>query len=319
MADLPTSRLSSFNPPFTHTGIDYFGPIIIKQGRRTRSKPGTNKCYVSLFTCLTYRAVHLEVVSDMTTDCFIMAVQRFISRRGRPLHIYSDNGQNFVGANNEIIKLLKYLDKSMITQQFSMFNVTWHFIPPAGPWMGGAWESLVKVTKKAMKTITKTRPVYEEQLRTILIEVEATVNSRPLTSVSSDHNDINALTPNHFLIGRSMSVQGTTTENELKSRKRWKVVEAMSNIYWKRFLHEYLSSLNYRSKWNKPTRNFKLCDIILLKTEYTPRAHWPLAKVIEVYPGKDGYIRSVKIELADTTLVRPVNKLCLLEERYVFR
>jgi len=88
----------------------------------------------------------------------------------------------------------------------------------------------------------------------------------------------------------------------------------MSNIYWKRFLHEFLSSLNYRSKWNKPTRNFKIGDIILLKTEYTPRAHWPLAKVIEVYPGKDGYIRSVKIKLADTTLVRPVNKLCLLEE-----
>ena len=118
-----------FDPPFTHTGVDYFGPSTIKRGKRTRASTGTDKRYGVVFTCLTYRAIHLELAGDLSTDRFIMALQRFASRRGNPRSIWSDNGQNFVGAKR---------DQTAITNNLSIRNIQWHFIPPNSPWMGGA-------------------------------------------------------------------------------------------------------------------------------------------------------------------------------------
>ena len=316
MSDLPDARVSAFNPPFTHTGVDYFGPIIIKQGRKTRTNPGTQKRYGVLFTCMTYRAIHIELAGDLSTDSFILALKRFIARRGLPLYMWSDNGQNFVGANNELKSAFKKINQEEIINITSIRNIKWGFITPTSPWMGGAWESLVKLTKRALRTVTKSRPVYEDQLITILTEVESSINSRPLTSVSDDIDDLSTLTPNHFLRGKSMMNQGSNMidDKEINSKRKWKAVEAITNMYWKRFVKEYLTELNNRSKWNKKQRNFVKGDIVLIKSDNIPRSFWPLARVVETYASKDDVIRSAKLKLSNTTLVRPVNRLCLLEE-----
>jgi len=315
MSNLPYERTSSNQPPFTYTGVDYFGPITIKQSKRTRSTQGTDKRYGVVFTCLTFRAVHLEIAGDLSTDCFIMALRRFTSRRGNPVTIWSDNGTNFVGANQELKVALKGLNQSTIVNQTVNNNIRWKFIPPSSPWMGGAWESLVKVTKKALETILNHKPVYEEQLHSVLVEVEATVNSRPLTALRDDVNDFSALTPNHFLHGKCLSNQiPGVDEINMNSRKRWKVVQAIAEHFWKRFTKEYLPSSNVRRKWNRIQRNFKVNDLVLLQTDNTPRAFWPLGRVVEVHISKDGLVRSVKLQLPNSILTRPTNKLCLLEE-----
>ena len=302
MADLPAECLSYLQPPFSFTSVDYFGPVTVKQGYRTRSLSGHDKRYVCLFTSLTFRAIHLELCEDMSTDSFIMALRRFISRRGYPLKIMSDNGTNIVGANNELKKCLKELNQKAIKNELLTHNIEWQFIPPGSPWMGGAWESSAKIAKRCLKTVTNGHPVYDQQLYTILVEIEGTINSRPITPVSDDINDFQPLTPNHFLIGRPSlyHCQGKFTEKELNSKRKWKVTQALLEIFWKRFLKEYVPSLTVSTKWNKLHRNYKANDLVLIQTENTSRAFWPLARTIETYVSIDGNVRSVKLKLLQT-------------------
>ena len=129
-----------------------FWPNYHQKGKTDQSKQGTYKRYGVVFTCLMYRVVHLELAGDLSTNCLVMALQRFTSRRGNPRSMWSNNGQNSVWANRELRFLLKGLDKTAITNNLPIRNIQWHFIPPSSPWMDGAWESLVKVTKKALKS-----------------------------------------------------------------------------------------------------------------------------------------------------------------------
>ena len=162
--------------------------------------------------------------------------------------------------------------------------------------MGGAWESLVKIAKRCLRTVTNSHPVYDQQLYTILVEIEGTINSQPITPVSDDINDFQPLTPNHFLIGRPSLYhrQAIFTEKELNSKRKWKVTQALLEIFWKHFLKEYVPSLTVRTKLNKLHRNFKANDLVLIQIENTPRAFWPLARIIETYVSNDGNVRSVK-------------------------
>ena len=132
MSDLPESPSAVFDAPFIHTGVDYFGPITIKRRKRARAWYGV------VFICLTYRAIHLELAGDLSTDCIVIALQRFASRRGNPRSMWSDNGQNFVGANRELTFLLKGSNQTAINNNLSIWNIQWHFIPPSISWMGGA-------------------------------------------------------------------------------------------------------------------------------------------------------------------------------------
>ena len=167
-----------------------------------------------------------------------------------------------------------------------------------------------------MKFVTKKRPVYEDSLVTFLAEVENTLNSRPLTSLSDESNDLSVLTPNHFLLGRQPLYfsPATIKDEHVNSRTRWKVVQALSKMFWSRFVKEYLPALQIRKKWNKPQRNMQGNDIVIVMEDNIHRSHWPLARVIETYPGRDGIVRFVRLKLPNTELMRPCNKLCLLEE-----
>ena len=310
MASLPKERLALCEPPFTNAGVDYFGPMYVKRGRVTEKRWGC------LFTCLTTHAVHLELAGDMSTDSFIMALRRFHGRRGNPKTMRSDNGTNFVGANNELREALESLNQRRITSELAHQGITWYFNPPASPHMGGIFESLVKQVKRAMKTVINDLVLPEETLYTVLVETESILNGRPLIAVSDDLNDYEALTPNHFLIGRASpnSPPGQFEEREVNSRKRWRRAQALADMIWQRWRKEYLPCLTVRSKWNREQRNLQEGDLILLKTDDAPRSHWPLGRVVKTFPGSDGRVRMAEVKTPTGTLMHPAAKLCLLEE-----
>ena len=199
----------------------------------------------------------------MTTDSFLMTLRRFIARRGEPDIIWCDNGTNFVGVEKELKLALQNIDHSIIEKQLALRNIEWKFIPPISPWMGVAWEIMIKLTKRALRMVTNDRPMYEEVLRTFIAEVESTLNSQPLTSLSDDPDEVQVLTPNHFLIGKMVK---HVNNNEFPSRdinscKCWRSVQALAKMFWARFIKEYLPTLQERKKWNKVNRNFIVNDI----------------------------------------------------------
>ena len=188
--------------------------------------------------------------------------------------------------------------------------------PPASPHMGGIFESLVKQAKRAMKTIINDLVLPEETLHTVLVETESILNGRPLIAVSDDLNDYEALTPNHFLIGRALpnSPPGQFEEREVNGHKRWRRAQALADMIWRRWCKEYLPCLTVRSKWNQEQRNLQEGDLILLKTDDAPRSHWPLGRDVKTFPGSDGRVRMAEVKTPTRTLMRPDAKLCLLEE-----
>ena len=183
-----------------------------------------------------------------------------------------------MGAERELRTLLAKLNQNKISGTLINKNI-WKFNSPSSPWMGGSWESIVKITKKCLKFVTKERPVYEDSLVTFLAEVENTLNSHPLTSLSDDSNDLSVLTPNHFLLGRQPLYfsPATIKDEHVNSRTRWKAVQALSKMFWNRFVKEYLPALQIRKKWNKPQRNMQENDIIIVMEDNIHRSHWPLA------------------------------------------
>ena len=196
MADLPECRAAIGEPPFSHCGCDLFGPVMVKHGRQRLKR------WVVLFTCMTVRCIHLEVVEDCETDSFINSVRRFVNRRGSPTHMYSDNGTNFVGACSELIEFVQKLDKPKIVDFATTFKINWSFNPPCAPHMGGAWERLVRSVKEVLYRLIKDHVLTDAQLATVLTEAESVVNS-PLTHISGDPSDLGALTPSHILLGEA--------------------------------------------------------------------------------------------------------------------
>ena len=310
MADLPKPRLGYSLPPFTNTGVDYFGPIFVKHGRKTEKR------YGALFTCMKTRALHIEIAHSLKTDAYIMAMQRMISRRGRPAHIWSDNGTNFVGAEKEIREGLKRLNKEQIINQLSQDAIQWNFNPPASPHFGGAWERLVRSTKRALKAIAGKQRVTDEALLTFMAEAESLVNSRPLTPLSSGCKDLEALTPNHFLLGRAnLNLPlDVVSDGDLCSRKRWKHAQVMTNHFWRRWLQEYLPYITTRPKWRREAREIVEGDLVLVMSENLPRGRWPLARVMRTVSGDDTRVRAVELKTKTGIYLRPVTKLCVLEE-----
>ncbi|XP_017889188.1 uncharacterized protein LOC108630395, partial [Ceratina calcarata] len=171
---------------FEVIGVDFAGPIYLKGGQ---------KAWICLFTCAVYTAVHLELVSSLNVATFLMALQRHISRRGRPSVIYSDNGTNFVGLNNQ----LRALDYEKIAKTVAIQQIEWKFNPPSAPWWGGFWERLISVLKRLLRRTLKKTYLRFEEMMTTLTDCEAVINSRPITFLSDSQEDIMPLTPSMFL------------------------------------------------------------------------------------------------------------------------
>ncbi|XP_055523210.1 uncharacterized protein LOC129717359 [Wyeomyia smithii] len=187
MASLPAARLQAFTRPFSYVGVDFFGPIAVRVNR------SINKRWIALFTCMTTRAVHLEVVHTLTTESCKMAIRRFIGRRGAPVEIRSDRGTNFVGSSNELLKEMNEIN-SQLAETFTNVGTRWVFNPPGAPHMGGAWERLVRSVKTALAAMYTSRVPSEETLATLVAEAESVVNSRPLTYIPLETEQQEALT-----------------------------------------------------------------------------------------------------------------------------
>ncbi|XP_062537830.1 uncharacterized protein LOC134206152 [Armigeres subalbatus] len=203
MGELPAARVT-VSRPFSNTGVDYFGPVYV----RLTPRRAAVKAYVAIFICMCTKAVHLELVTDLSTERFIQALRRFIGRRGRVTDIYSDNGTNFVGARNQIKQLFVLLKSrehhETVARECTKDEIQWHFNPPSAPHFGGLWEAAVRSAKFHLLRVLGEQVLTFEDMNTLLVQVEACLNSRPLTAMSDDPNDLEPLTPGHFLIGASL-------------------------------------------------------------------------------------------------------------------
>ncbi len=311
MADLPPERLEVC-PPFTYVGLDVFGPWSIVT-RRTRGGQAESKRWAMMFSCLSSRAVHIELIESMDTSSCINALRRFFALRGPAKQLQSDCGTNFVGACKEL-----EVDKS-VQRYLSEKGCSWSFRPPHASHMGGAWERMIGVARRILDSMLlqqKSRLTHEV-LSTLMAEVTAIINARPLLPVSTDPQQPFILSPATLLTQKSgvPPPPGDFTGKDLYT-KQWKQVQALANQFWTRWSQEYLPSLQRRQKWTVPRRNLQVGDLVLLRDKQTVRNCWPMAIVTATFPGKDGHVRKIEIRTTDQgnarTFQRPVAEVVLL-------
>ena len=308
MADLPPARLRLYKPAFYSTRIDCFGPFIIKIGRRTEKRWGI------IFKCLTTHGVHLDLLEGLDADSFLMSIRRFIARRGKPHEIFSDRGTNFRGGDAELRQTFSTLDP-VLTQHLAKQEVSFHFNPPNAPHFGGVWEREIKSVKNSLWVILGARTVTEPVLRTVLIEVEGILNSKPLGYVSSDVADIDPVTPAVLLMGcRDASLpQVVYPDTEpLLGRSRWRHSQILADHFWLNFIKYYLPSLQLRQKWQKENKELTTDYVVLIVDSQLPRAKWPVGKVMETFPGPDGRARTARIQVRGKSYIQPLAKLIWL-------
>lgn len=347
MGNLPASRVN-IGRAFLKTGVDYAGPVVVKVPTFNARKYLTNKGYIAVFVCLATKAIHLEFVSDYTTQAFLAALKRFTSRRGLCREILSDNGSNFVGAKNELKNFLQLLQNQFhndtIKQLLAKDGIDWHMNPPEAPHFGGIFEAGVKSVKFHLRRTMDSTPFSFEEWTTILCQIEAVLNSRPLIPLSDDVNDLQALTPGHFLIGEPLIAIPEPNLEELKmnSSDRYQLMQRKVQEFWRRWSSEYLSTLQQRTKWKSSVDNLRCGQIVTVKDDDLPPTKWLMGRILDVFPGKDSHVRVAKIQMANATLTpdevtklksngffmdnfgnvkikvstgileRPIHKLCLL-------
>ncbi|XP_033305879.1 uncharacterized protein LOC117208697 [Bombus bifarius] len=259
MGDLPEARITE-SRPFTNVGIDYCGPFYIKE-RRDRNRRKI-KTYAAIFVCLATKAVHIELVSDLTTDAFLAALRRFISRRGYCATILTDNGTNFVGANRELQELRTLLQSDDHQDRVQNFladrQIQWRFNPPNSPHFSGLWEAAVKAFKRHLIRVVGTELLTFEHFNTLVIEIEAILNSRPLTPISSDPKDPPVLSPGHFLIGDTLTSLRERDFRTVPSGRlsSWQRIHQIKQHFWSRWYREYLNELTRRNRWARANITF---------------------------------------------------------------
>ncbi|XP_050522540.1 uncharacterized protein LOC126895093 [Daktulosphaira vitifoliae] len=312
MGDLPKDRVEPARA-FVKCGVDFAGPVFVRSSLR-RNAPKT-KAYISIWVCLVTKAIHIELVGDLTAESFLNALRRFCDRRGYCTDVYSDNGKNFVAVNRQLREVHELLAKPEVKNESSNKGIQWHFIPARSPHFGGLWEASVKSVKAhLLKSIGNALFNYEE-LYTILVRVEAILNSRPLTPFSTDPSDLSVLTPGHFLIGDSLSAfPERDVTNIMENRlTRWRRVVQITQKIWIRWKNEYLNQLQERKKWSQSNGpGLKKNTVVLMRDENLPPLKWSIGIIMEVHSGSDGVVRVATIRTATGVYKRAVRQLCPL-------
>ena len=317
IGNLPVERITP-DRPFANVGLDYTGPFHIKYGYVR--KPTIVKAYACVFVSLSVKAVHLELVTDLTTEAFIACLSRFVARRGKSNLIMSDNGTNFVEANQELKELCDFLDLQRTQQKISTFcsleHIEWKLVPERAPHFGGMWKAAVKSMKLYLRKVVGDTKLTFEELYTLITQVEACLNSHPLVPLPNSNECLEVLTPGHFLIGQPIQAlpDPSASFQSILLLRRWHF-QALFRHFWQRWSSEYLVTLSRLYKWHSSSPNLNKGDIVILKedTFITP-SRWPIAKIIDTHPaaGKDGRTRVATIKTSNGIYKRPITKLAPL-------
>ncbi|XP_062611017.1 uncharacterized protein LOC134272834, partial [Saccostrea cucullata] len=323
MADLPKDRLM-VGAPFLNIGVDVFGPWQVVT-RKTRGGTVNNKRWAALFTCLCTRAVHIEVLEEMSTSSFINALKRFITIRGNVKIIRSDRGTNFIGTVNTLHLNCVNVEDTTAKSYLEEKGITWIFNSPHSSHMGGVWERMIKTARRILDALlldSSTKNLTHEVLVTFLAEVSAIINSRPITVISTDPENPIILSPALLLTHKDDSQTATQFESDSKLdmkdiyRAQWKRVQCLSELFWQKWKKDYLHTLQTRRKWKSVVPDLTEGSIVLLKDNDVPRQSWPLARIVKVLPSDDGRIRKVIIRVhrdgKNIEYTRPISELVLL-------
>jgi hypothetical protein len=310
MSSLQLNRLLMTHP-FTRSACDYGGPFSLRASLTARAS--IVKAWIAMFKCMCTGAIHIEVVTTLSTEGFIMAFDRFTSRRGLSVEIYSDNGTNFVGANNEFQRILAECEED-IGEHLKKQGIKWHFTTPLAPHAGGYYEAGIKAVKHHMTRVMSGKSFDFEQFTTILTKIEAIVNSRPLTPMSEDPTDLSVLTPGHFLIGRPLIAKPERRHLKINENRldKYNRLQQVQQRFWDAWYHEYLHQLQTRPVGFREKQDFEIGQLVLLKDDNLPTMKWLTGRIIHIYPTKDGITRRVKVHTSKGDKDRDVRYLCLL-------
>lgn len=313
MADLPADRLE-VGAPFTNVGFDVFGPWEVHT-RKTRGGAANSKRWGLVFTCLTSRAIHIELLESMDASAFICALRRFFALRGQATILRCDQGTNFVGGKSE-------LDFGKIQQFVTEQECQWRMNPPHASHFGGVWERQIGTIRRVLDGMfleLGKAQLTHELLATLMAEVTGIVNARPLTAVPTEVDDPQPLSPAMLLTMKTRPLgppPGNFLPTDLYVRRRWKRVQYLADQFWLRWRREYLQSLQSRKKWNLPQRDLVEGDVVLMKEQGVYRNHWPLGRVANAMKSEDGKVRKVSISIIrdgkKKTMFRPIKELILL-------
>ncbi|XP_050091961.1 uncharacterized protein LOC126575353 [Anopheles aquasalis] len=315
MAPLPEHRVAPHQPPFTHTGVDYFGPFLVSN----IPSRAVAKRWGALFTCMSTRAVHIEVAERLDVDSFLVCLRNFQHRRGKVRHIYSDNGTNFVGAEAGLRRLVADINTKMGAMVAAEMEVEWHFNPPAAPHFGGVWERQIQTVKKALRPVLEAwrlrRPTVEV-LRTALINIEYLLNCRPLTHIPVTHEGEEVLTPFHFLIGRAGSaVPSTAAWTSTVEPDDYREAQRLARLFWDQWRKEYLPTLLRRNKRTGRVEPVKEGDLVVLVEDNAPPGEWIKGVVEKTYPAPDGQVHRVDVRTARGMRNRAAIKVAVVDVR----
>ena len=310
MSDLPLARVQ-LTPPFTRTAIDYAGFFNIRTSLTKRSS--STKAYIALFKCMCTGAVHIELVSDLTTKAFLAAFDRFVSRRGLSIEVFTDNATYFDGANNELLRIVRD-NQNDVEKHCAQQAIKWNFTTPRAPHAGGIYESGIKRLKHHLKRVLGESCYTFEQFTTIITKIEAILNSRPLTPMSDDPTDLRTLTPGHFLTGRPLVAKPERNFQDYKesSLRNWDKLQKKQQQFWSLWYQDYLQTLQTRPLKFRQKFEFNIGDMVLVKDSNLPPLKWLMGRIVQLYPGKDKVVRNVKILTTKGEKDRHVKYLCLL-------
>jgi len=319
MADLPADRLMP-GPPFTYVGLDTFGPWHILT-RKTRGGSANCKRCAILFTCMTTRAIHIEVIESLSSSSFINALRCFQALRG-PVKVYrSDRGTNFKGATDDLNFVAINVEEKTVNNFLGESGSVWKFNPLHSSHMGGVWERMIGLTRRILDGIILTssmKTLTHECLVTFMTEVVAILNSRPIAQISTDPENPLILSPSMILTWKEEYLPVISESFDMKDmyRAQWKHVQVMSDIFWKQWRNDYLHSLQQRTKWRSESDNLKIGDVVLLRDKSAHRGDWPLGIISDVLPSDDRLIRKVCVRVykdgKTVQYTRPISEMVLL-------
>lgn len=313
MGNLPAKRVQPARP-FVISGVDFCGPVWVHYKHRGQ-RP--SKAYIAVFVCFATKATHLELVTNLSADTFIGALKRFVARRGICRSLYCDNATNFVGGRRQLSECRELFLKQEVREHIIAAclkdSIEFRHIPPRSPHFGGLWEAAVKSAKHHLNRVLGDTTLTYEEMVTVITQIEAVLNSRPLTPMSSDPSDYEALTPGHFLIGEPLNaiIEPDLSELKLGRLSRLQLIRRLQQTFWNRWSKEYLAQLQCRAKWTTHS-DIKLGTLVLMAEENIPPQKWNMGRIVKLHPGKDGTVRVVSVKMHQDIYKRAVHRLAPL-------